>query len=281
MDYLQRGINRCVEPCGGGGGITAGDNVGGGPGEVFRDITAGTTFNLRTILSPTGTVSIVTNGDVVELEATASNVGGGEGIFAGQVLADKQFKTLTSTGATVTITSTATTVNLEAVGGGGGEVNTASNIGAGTGVFSSKVGTDLEFKSLTSTGGTVAITNTATTVNVESASDAVTSSTFTDSGAALEFTLAAVASVSQVISRVSTRNTTSGNNETVSYEIIVTSDGTTISGSTDIVQVDGPTPLTTLALSVVDNAGNINLRFTRTGGGDNIQLHFASSTLPI
>jgi hypothetical protein len=104
MDYLQRGINRCVEPCGGGGGITAGDNVGGGPGEVFRDITAGTTFNLRTILSPTGTVSIVTNGDVVELEATASNVGGGEGIFAGQVLADKQFKTLTSTGATVTIT---------------------------------------------------------------------------------------------------------------------------------------------------------------------------------
>lgn len=328
MDYLQRGINRCIEPCGGGGGITAGANVGAGTGEVFRDITAGTTFNLRTILSPTGTVSIVTNGDVVELEATASNVGGGEGIFAGQVLADKQFKTLTSTGATVTITSTATTVNLEAVGGGGGEVNTASNIGAGTGVFSAKVGADLEFKSLTdsgpitvsanatevnitssaeantasnigtgtgvfsakvgadlefksltSTGNTVTITNTATTVNVESASDAVTSTTFTDSGAALEFTLAAVASVSQVISRVSTRNTVTG--ASVSYEIIVTSDGTTISGSTDIVQVDGPTPLTTLALSVVDNAGNINLRFVRTGAGNNIQLHFASSTLPI
>lgn len=50
-----------------------------------------------------------------------------------------------------------------------GEVNTASNIGAGTGVFSTKVGTDLEFKSLTSTGGTVTITNTATTVNLESA----------------------------------------------------------------------------------------------------------------
>jgi hypothetical protein len=167
---------------GGGGGITAGANVGAGTGDVFRDITGGTTFNLRTLLSPTGTVSIVTNGDVVE---------------------------------------------------------------------------------------------------IESASDTVTSSTFTDSGVALEFTLAAVASVSQVISRVSTRNTTSGNNESVSYEIIVTSDGTTISGSTDIVQVDGPTPLTTLALSVVDNAGNINLRFTRTGVGDTIQLHFASSTLPI
>lgn len=169
MDYLQRGINRCVEPCGGGGGITAGDNVGGGPGEVFRDITAGTTFNLRTILSPTGTVSIVTNGDVVELEATASNVGGGEGIFAGQVLADKQFKTLTSTGATVTITSTATTVNLEAVGGGGGEVNTASNIGAGTGVFSSKVGTDLEFKSLTSSDASITISASATEIDLTTA----------------------------------------------------------------------------------------------------------------
>ena len=169
---------------------------------------------------------------------------------------------------------------LAQIGGGGGEVNTASNIGVGTGVFSAKVLADLEFKSLTSTGNTVTITDTLTTVNVESASDAVTSSTFTDTaGIPLEFTLAAVASVSQVISRVSTRNTVTG--ASVSYEIIVTSDGTTISGSTDIVQVDGPTPLTTLALSVVDNAGNINLRFARTGGGDNIQLHYASSTLPI
>lgn len=34
------------------------------------------------------------------------------------------------------------------VTGGSGEVNTASNIGAGAGVFASKVGTDLRFKSL-------------------------------------------------------------------------------------------------------------------------------------
>ena len=33
-------------------------------------------------------------------------------------------------------------------GGGGGEVNTASNVGAGEGVFKGKVGVDLEFKSL-------------------------------------------------------------------------------------------------------------------------------------
>jgi len=38
---------------------------------------------------------------------------------------------------------------------GGGEANTASNLGAGAGVFESKLGVDLRFKSLTTTGGIV------------------------------------------------------------------------------------------------------------------------------
>jgi len=52
--------------------------------------------------------------------------------------------------------------------GGSGEVNTASNLGGGTGLFAQKNGVDLEFKTLTSTGGTVTITNNSTTVNIES-----------------------------------------------------------------------------------------------------------------
>ena len=228
VDYLQRGINRCIEPCGGGGGITAGDNVGAGTGEVFRDITGGTTFNLRTLLSPTGTVSIVTNGDVVEFEATASNVGGGEGIFAGQVLADKQFKSLTSTGGTVTITSTATTVNLEVAG------------------------------------------------------SAPTGATFADSGADIDFTLADATLVSQVVANVSARGTAGAiSGDLTTYQIICGSNGTTISPASDIIQVDGASALTTVSLSVVQSGNDINIRFARTGAGDNVQLFYSVQTLPL
>ena len=52
---------------------------------------------------------------------------------------------------------------------GSGEINTASNLGSGTGLFFQKSGVDLEFKSITSTGGTVTITNDSTTINVEAA----------------------------------------------------------------------------------------------------------------
>ena len=45
----------------------------------------------------------------------------------------------------------------------------AANLGSGTGVFAQKNSTNLEFKSLTSTGSTISITNTATTINLEAA----------------------------------------------------------------------------------------------------------------
>lgn len=49
--------------------------------------------------------------------------------------------------------------------GGSGEVNTASNLGTGAGVFASKVAADLQFKSLVA-GANVSITSNATTVTV-------------------------------------------------------------------------------------------------------------------
>jgi hypothetical protein len=77
-------------------------------------------------------------------------------------------KKINFVGAGVTATEPLTDeITVTIPGSAGGEVNTASNIGAGTGIFSSKVGVELEMKTLTSTGGTVVITNTANTVNVE------------------------------------------------------------------------------------------------------------------
>ena len=48
-----------------------------------------------------------------------------------------------------------------------GEVNTASNLGAGEGLFAQKNGVDLQFKSLTSTGTSLSISSDASTVNLE------------------------------------------------------------------------------------------------------------------
>ena len=51
--------------------------------------------------------------------------------------------------------------------GAGGETNTASNIGGGAGIFASKVGEDLQFKSLVAGTG-VTITNDANTITINS-----------------------------------------------------------------------------------------------------------------
>ena len=50
-------------------------------------------------------------------------------------------------------------------GGGGGEVNTASNLGAGEGVFASKLGVDLRFKSLVA-GANVTLSSDSNTVTI-------------------------------------------------------------------------------------------------------------------
>jgi hypothetical protein len=100
---------------------------------------------------------------VLKVETTLFNTYTGDT----QTTLNTKFDTITSTGGTVTIVDGGATVNLEA--GGGGETNTASNIGGGEGLFSGKTGVDLEFKSLTSTGGTVVIDSTGATVNLEAA----------------------------------------------------------------------------------------------------------------
>ncbi len=52
---------------GGGGGLTGVQNVGGGDGEIFRDITGGDTINLKTLESSDGSITITDNADTIDL----------------------------------------------------------------------------------------------------------------------------------------------------------------------------------------------------------------------
>lgn len=96
------------------------------------------------------------------------NLGAGATVFASKSGDNLQFKTLVA-GSNVTLTDLGNTISIASTGGGGGggggEVNTASNLGAGTGIFASKAGTDLQFKSLVA-GTNMSITNNSTTVTL-------------------------------------------------------------------------------------------------------------------
>src|SRR3990172_678124 len=89
---------------------------------------------------------------------TASNAGGEHEVFAGKNGDDLQFRTIQAGNGT-TITTIGTVIQINATGsGGGGEANTASNVGTGVGVFQTKNGVDLQFHSLLA-GGNITITD--------------------------------------------------------------------------------------------------------------------------
>jgi hypothetical protein len=70
------GLRQGSTPCSGGvvgGEANIGANVGDGAGEVYRDKT-GVTLNFRTLKAMSGNISIVVNGDVIEIDSLA---GGG------------------------------------------------------------------------------------------------------------------------------------------------------------------------------------------------------------
>jgi hypothetical protein len=73
-----------------------------------------------------------------------------------------------SIGSTTPVTNLGVDVSGNVVSGTTGEITTASNVGSGEGLFSGKSGTDLQFKTLTSTGATVTITDEGDTINLES-----------------------------------------------------------------------------------------------------------------
>jgi len=105
---------------------------------------------------------------------TGSNVGAGDGVFKQKTGVDLEFKTLIG-GTNTTITNNANDLTIDVTGTG--EVNTASNVGTGDGVFKQKTGVDFEMKTLI--GGTnVTIVNNANDLTI---SATVTGNYFKDS----------------------------------------------------------------------------------------------------
>jgi hypothetical protein len=108
---------------------------------------------MRLIITPSGEVN------------TASNLGTGSGIFAAKVARDLRFKSLTA-GAGILIQGSDTELSVLSVASGAGESNTASNLGAGEGVFSTKVGADLRFKSLIA-GSNIALSSDSNEITID------------------------------------------------------------------------------------------------------------------
>lgn len=136
------------------GEVNTASNIGGGDG-IFKQKT-GTDLEFKSIVAGTN-VSVVSGTDTLTINAsdsgevnTASNVGGGSGLFKQKTGVDLEFKTLVA-GTNISFVDgpLLDTITINATGGGSGEVNTASNVGTGEGLFKQKVGTDLQFKSIT------------------------------------------------------------------------------------------------------------------------------------
>ncbi|HEY1035534.1 MAG TPA: tail fiber domain-containing protein [Pseudoxanthomonas sp.] len=106
---------------------------------------------------------------------TGSNIGTGSGsVFKQKLGVDLQFRTLKA-GAGVTITNGANEVTISASGGGSGEANDGTNLGTGEGIYSSKSGVSLQFKTLKAgTGVTLSSTASEVTINATGGGGGVT-----------------------------------------------------------------------------------------------------------
>jgi len=154
--------------------VTTASNVGTGDG-LFKQKTS-QDLEFKSLTSGAG-ITITANADDIQITATgatdtASNLGSGEQVFSSKVAGDFQFRTLNEGTGNINFTVTTNANEIEFINTA--EINTASNLGAGTGLFAQKDDYDLTFKSLVA-GTNVTITNDANTVTIASAAEANTS----------------------------------------------------------------------------------------------------------
>lgn len=150
---------------------------------VFTDNEAGTLGFRSFVAGSNITIEEESNELVVEAEGSTinndgTNLGTGTGLYAGRSGRTLEFRSLVG-GTDISLSTSGDTVTIDASGtdtradvsddadgtvtvDASGEANTASNVGAGAGLFKQKAGVDLEFRSLTTTGALTATANTDT-----------------------------------------------------------------------------------------------------------------------
>lgn len=154
----------------GSGFITSATSLGSGE-DVYKQETSGT-LQFRSILAGSG-ITLTTGSNEITIatsgaNTSAVNIGTGTGIFTSKSGDNIQLRSIkTGTGSiNLTIAASGSSNEIEFVNTA--EINTASNLGAGTGVFAQKSVYDLQFKSIVA-GNNITVTNDSTTVTIASA----------------------------------------------------------------------------------------------------------------
>jgi hypothetical protein len=159
--------------------IVGADNLGAGAAVFkeesisrlkFRTLTAGSGI----VITP-GTNEIVIASDSATTSAT--NLGTGTGIFTTKSGKNIQLRSLKAGVGNINLTVTASGTGNEIEFLNTAEINTASNLGSGTGVFAQKAGYDLQFKSLVA-GNNVSFTTDSTTITITSSNSQNTALSF-------------------------------------------------------------------------------------------------------
>jgi hypothetical protein len=154
-------------------------NIGSGFPVFFAK--TGNFLQFRTLVSGPGiSISSSYNELYISNSFSASNLGNGHVIFAGNFSDLLKFKSLVA-GPNIILSSSTDEIFIS--GANPGEINTASNIGTGHGIFQQKVGTELQFKSLnapTSSFGNISIVTSSNDISFVSRPQSETIRIFED-----------------------------------------------------------------------------------------------------
>jgi hypothetical protein len=156
--------------------VTA-SNVGGGE-EVFKEKT-NSDISFRTLTASTG-VTVTTVGDNIQIaadgaSATGLNIGVGAPVFKQKNGDNLEFRKLDVGGASKNFSIQLNGDTIEFTSSA--EINTASNLGSGFGIFNSKVDQDIQLKSIVA-GTNVTITEEPTEITISAGTSQETASSF-------------------------------------------------------------------------------------------------------